>query len=745
MKKGISLITALSLLSVNVTFAETTWPEFMYMEKGANKWEYNFVFSKEAYNPYKYSFEINWTKLLNPEVIQNWSKITLKNLYKSWDKITLKEVTVNTASGASSQANTEKKLSDFNFRSEDNTYMIANPTLQTINYLDALQIKLNPSNNFNINTDPKAINKDYLLLINWKETKVENPPFMQKYEDTKHYISKDSLTVFKKNLTDAKNTIQLKVDWLYSNYINISNVEKELWAPIKTQLYNDGTSKLYYIDFNIPKGFEDKNWLEIYWNKAKLDPANYTVEFWKVSIKLDLSKFAKLDNIYSVYFKNPTYNFYTNTQVINLYDVLKLDIAKMDISKAWNSINFSSVTNSAGLQWDMNKIKININAVDYSIEWTKSEEKTSTWATIKDSSWNVIYKYINKIPLVKTEKWFAFNLLSSSLSSTWNTLYVKNENTWRESNKIYFNLDDLSSVDYTSKNTVTEVKNESVSFEATKNISEKTVDFLNKPEKDISIWKISLANIKTNEYYDFSFKLKSNLSYNPFKELSYNKIFLDTEIDSDWKIIFVYKFKWLWTELISADIIENINDLFNIDESSINLSLKEMSLKRLETDNTWKTLYTQSWQSDIYIKYKYDFWNCFDWTADHCRMNWLNDPTELFSISSSKEIIENSTSIISTQDNTINQNSKQNIEIVEPSYKSDKFKVINSKFKKLFNLIKSKWFTARQISTCKKAINNILNALKSLEDWASKSDVNKILKESVKAITWVLKSTPSTK
>jgi hypothetical protein len=84
---------------------------------------------------------------------------------------------------------------------------------------------------------------------------------------------------------------------------------------------------------------------------------------------------------------------------------------------------------------------------------------------------------------------------------------------------------------------------------------------------------------------------------------------------------------------------------------------------------------------------------------------------------------------------------RQNIDTIsELTFKTESFKTINTKFKKLYEILKTKNFTITQKSTLKLSINNIVKGLKDLEDGKPKNDVSKSIKENVKNIVVILKT-----
>lgn len=96
----------------------------------------------------------------------------------------------------------------------------------------------------------------------------------------------------------------------------------------------------------------------------------------------------------------------------------------------------------------MYKFKININGTDYTRDGIQETLKDASGAVQKDSSGNDRYTTKNKIEFRKTGQGIEFDFFYSQLQDGENVVYIKNDNTGRESNKVSFFKKSGSQVNY---------------------------------------------------------------------------------------------------------------------------------------------------------------------------------------------------------------------------------------------------------------------------------------------------------
>ncbi len=180
---------------------------------------------------------------------------------------------------------------------------------------------------------------------------------------------------------------------------------------------------------------------------------------------------------------------------------------------------------------DIYKLKVNINGVDYTRDGIKEALKDASGAIQKDSNGNDRYATKNKIEFRKTGGGIEFDFFYSQLLDGENVLYIKNDNTNRESNKVSFFKNSNKAVNYNYlTGTIADTsKKETISFKHGQNIDKKiNPTNMKDTDRNISLGNIEFANLKSNEYYILSFRVDTDLKFNPFSSLSLDTLGLET-------------------------------------------------------------------------------------------------------------------------------------------------------------------------------------------------------------------------
>jgi len=572
------------------------------------------------------------------------------------------------------------------------------------------------------------------------------------YEDGKYYYNKNSIIFPIKNLTLASNILRLKLDWFFSNYIFINKETYKLEKPKEISVEDFSSSKYIKFVFVKPSNITEINNTEAYINWAKLVYSDFTLTNNNISIRYDIAKFNKDDKVAKIYLKNTLTNNFSNTIIVNIEGYTENKISKIDFwDKKYQNFTLNFTSTSLGwFMWSLDKIKLFINNKEYNTVWISEVTKTSTWVDAKDWLWKLVYQINRKVKFIRSWKDLSLDFLYSNFGTWLNIMYIKNETTWRESNRVSFTWSDFSNINYDYLPTWTKKPLlEQIDYDAPANISDKLIDFINKPDRDINFGKITFTNLVSTNFYRIYFKFSTNLSYNPFFTVKLWSFVLIPTTEADWTISYVFDNSSYWKDFVSWNIILNLNEIKPLDWSNVKFSLSWLSVSKYDYDTSEiKPIFMISDSSDINMSYVYNFWACYDWWKDYCWLEKINKPTLWLNIAFGSELknsaitqpqTTNITPTTSTQTSSSSE-TKKNSPINTINYKSDKNKNYNIKFIKLYDKIKLKNITARQATTLKTSINNILKALKDLEDGKSKTEINITIKSNLRKIVDIIKS-----
>lgn len=678
---------------------------------------------------------------INKNLTQNYLEIW--KLQKTmWDLLIEKSITSINSWVTST---TSERTSSMKFIKEDSILLKNTYTTEVKQWTNVVIIPLiKDISNWLSYTPSWTIERIFTINVNWTDYTLNKDA--ASYEAGKYYYNANSIIIPYNNLNLADNIIRLRIDTLYSNYININKEKYTLYQPtdITTEDYN--SSRYVKLLFNKPSEINDLSNIEVYINWAKITPTDVNLVNNNISVRYDILKITKDDKIFNIYYKNTTNSNYSNTIAVNLESMIDNRINKIDFwNTNTNSFILKIIWTTWLFIWDVWKVKLILNWDEYSIDWTKQTIKNSSGEVIKDINWYESYEYIRKITLTRSDNQLNINFAQSYFTWWENVLYIRNENTSKESNKISFTKWQYSNINYDYvawAQAVVVTQKENMTYENWADILDKKIDYLYNPSRDITLWKINFNNLKSWEFYRIYFKLSTNLTINPFYQAKLWSLDFVPITESNWTISYVFDKSLYGKDFISNNIIFNLNEIYNlIDQNNIKFSLSGLSISRYSGSNSSTiSIFENKNTTDINLSYKYDISYCYDWTKDYCSSQKLNKPSLTLNFAFGKIIVNTSSSDnVTTQ--SISTNTKKNSPITNINFKTSKFKIYNDKFTKLYDDIKAKNITARQATTLKNSINSILKALKNYEDNISKQEANNTIKSNIRNILEIIKST----
>lgn len=637
------------------------------------------------------------------------------------------------------------KSNKIQFRKEDFTALkpYADSDNRSWRYFTVLWFEKNLSDWIN-NSEYNSITRNLVLNINWTDYPITKDA--STYEDWKYYYNSKYISFPTSNLKDYANVIKLKIDWVYSNYIVVKKEKYQLDRPTEVILEDWTNTKLVKIKYKTPIWLWSISQIEAYANGKKLDSGSYTEWLWMLIVRFDMMSLDKNTKNVAIQLKNPNTNDYSNISNINVWSLISNSISKVDLWD-WKGLVFNfKIDDTLGwIAWDISKIKINLNGSDYSVDWTKVVLKYTDWQIMKDGLWNEKFEIQNKLDFKRVWWSLSFEFWYSRLKDWENMIYVKNENTGTQSNIIRFMKGDYTNINYNYSTWSTSVASswntESATLTQWTSIAAKRIDFMNKPERDIIIWKLTFGNLKENDSYLLGFKIKTNSTINSYSEVKFNWEYLIPILEQDKTISYVFEKIASGKDIKDWDIVFTLNELFNSPNQITKLHFWDFYLKRYNMDWTIASALENSISQNFSLGYLYSFWNCFDWDKEYCTIAWLSDPYLVIDLAFWEQeitpLVQTDSSIESVTSTTTRKIT--NPEIVTIAYKSDKLKAYNNKFKLLYEQIKQKWITWSDLVGIKNSINAILRWLKNIEDKRSMSTSTNIVKNNIRNILNIIK------
>ena len=229
--------------------------------------------------------------------------------------------------------------------------------------------------------------------------------------------------------------------------------------------------------FPVPNNFNNITGKEVWINGAKIDSAQATIGLGQFVIRYDLSRLPKDQDTLAIVLKDTSTNQFSDEQIVQVGAFSKLTITSIDTGKGGDSnFTFNIKGNTNALFGDIYKIKININNIDYTRDGTRELIKNGSGVVQKDSNGDDKYETKNKIEFRKTGAGIEFDFFYSQLKDGENVIYIKNETSGRESNKVSFMKKNSAEANYNylTGSSITEAnKKEVLTFEAGKDIEKK--------------------------------------------------------------------------------------------------------------------------------------------------------------------------------------------------------------------------------------------------------------------------------
>lgn len=704
LKRKMAFFMLLNLSFINLLNAESLNPiEANYILRSTSeKWIYN-IYLKN------YSNFLSDLKLTFDDIEPNYSKkllsnnkLEFSNFYKNSWKIVVEKFVTTYESGVTNTFS-DSKTKEIEIRNLDDTYFLWNHLNENISWKILYVIPISSNIDY-INFS----NKTYELDINWTIFPLEYDVW--NYEDWKYYISKWQIRFLSKNIDSPLLNIKLKIDKLYSNSISINRETIKLDKINSIDVsenYSNRELRIHISKDNNLSYISDK---DLYINWVLVDKNNITIYWSELIVKVDISK--KIEDVLVLQLKNNTDNTYSNKLYVDLKPYTVPNIKALDFWKNYLEYqNFDFKMIWSWLFWDLYNFEINLNWTWYTKEWIKDFIKNSDWNIETDLDWNQRYNIVQKLDLKRAWDYLYFESFLKNLQDT-NTLYITNKNYEKTSNIVYFSKD-LKTINYNSWETNN--KKETLTYTKWDNIS-KNIDFLQKPEGDFKLWKITLNNFKENDYYRVSFNIKTDSSINPLTSIKLWDEILETNKINN-QTIFSYKKAWYWKDFSEKELIFNLNQLFN--SNKINLKITDINIEKLNSNSELKNIYNDNIDKEMSLSYKYNISDCFDWAGDFCdalKLWWdsfLNLNLTFWNVINKQlEEVKQSTNTA----NTVNQINKTDENITAEDKSKYKKQLVISQI----NLNKN--------TKLKKYISKIDKFVNSLNDTNSKKIIQKISK-----------------
>lgn len=603
-----------------------------------------------------------------------------------------------------------------------------------------------------VNQDNITMDKSMAVNINWVNfnlLKDEND-----YVNWKSYYNNNEILIPANNLKDVNNVVKLAINGKYSNYVVVNKEKYKLEKPYQTALEDSSGIKYLKLMFNKPNDINDIKNFEIYVNWIKIPQDDSIITLNSLIIKFDILKYPKTDKNFNIFIKNLYTNEYSNNLIFNSENITNNRITKIDLWNWKNDVfNMKIYSNETWLAGDIFKLKFNINWVDYTRKWINELIKDSDWVEIKNSS-NKINYFNFALSGDIVEGPFKYSLFKNGE----NIIYIVNGNNWLESNKISFIKWDYKNINYDYSKVDATLNSdkiiESFYYDWWSNESNKEIDFTTKSDKNVNLGKIRFESLRKEENYKINFKITSNIKKNPFSNFKLGKESLIPILEKDWNISYLFESISKGKDIKSDYLTASINDIFNIKENPVIFNISWFLIQKFMPDWTLTKVFSSNVNQEFKFSYLYKYWNCFDAKNDSCLKAQLIDPVLIVNTTFNKNFI-NTTNQNNSNNSLSDNNSNLNSEILVLDFNNQKNIVLNSKFVKLYDKLKTKPFTSWELISMKEYINKIIVYLKLLEDkkWVKSiltsnwlvedevwiKEINSKIKENVRKILLIFK------
>lgn len=594
----------------------------------------------------------NWDYLSNINFKFSSNNLELLNFKKDSWKIAIEKFITTFEEWVTAQTSDSIKK-DIEIRSLDSTYFIGN--YSTYNFWGKTIYTIPINSNIEY---PNFWDKIYELDIDWTIFPLEYD--MWTYEESKYYISKWQIKFLSKNIDKSISNIKLKIDWLYSNIISINKETIRLPKINSIEINQNFSVKELRVHIEKDNRLQNLNNINLYINWILADIKNAVISGWEIVIKIDIT--TKIDDIQELYIKNNTDNSYSNKVYINLSKYITPKINNLDF---W--VDYPNYKNFIfNIFWDSffggsYDFEVNLNWINYTMDWLKDFITNSNWEIEKDIDDNDRYNIIQQINLKRNWNNLFLNSSINQIQDN-NTLYLTNKNYEKTSNIVYFSKD-LKNINYNYSTWSILNKKESITYSKTDNI-QKSIDFLQIPEKDFNLGKISFNNLKDDSYYKISFNITSDSNINPLVEMKLSDENLKTS-RTESSISFNYEKNWYWRDFLEKELIFNINELFNLNKS-INFKINNINIDLLDENSEFKNIYNDNTDKNIFLDYKYNMSNCFDWEWDFCNAlnlwwdSYMNLNLSFWKITNTNSSTNTNTNTIPNISTHVNTNTESN-------------------------------------------------------------------------------------
>ena len=739
------IILAIFLTPSFVVASEDTTPTLDYIKSTKEDGVYDIYGKNLPSDPSRINLTANDKKIGNYNMTLSKEKIHLKNFYPNAGTFLIEFMKVEYESGGTAKYVTDKKSDPIKIRKNNTIGFNGQLIRDNKNGANVVTLPFLEKLPQDILLGQDSLKSERKLIINGQEQLLQE--YSGEYKAGIYYYAPDGITFIEKNLMERLSIIGLKIDTLSSNYISIKKEWLVLDSPSRIEIEDTWTSRYLKIFFSEPRNFTSLSNKEISINGIKIDiNKEATIGLGQFIIRYDITKLPKDQDTLSIILKDMINNEYSNEQIIHVGTYSLPRITSIDTGK-WDSANFTFAIKGSPMAffWDMYKLEINLNGTGYTRDGIKEPIKDGSGVIQKDSNGSDRFTIRNKIEMKRTGEGIEFDFYYNQLKEGENILFIKNGNTLRESNIVAFKKNSTASANYnylTGTILTESTKKELLTFEMGKDADKKVNPAsMVSGDRDISLGRLKLSNIKNDEFYSLSFTLKTDLTTNPFSQVMLDLNNLETVASKDW-LSFVFKKQGFWKNFkTDMELISSINELYNVSDKPFSLTIDEIRLQKLNKENTYDTII--SVKNPLKANLWYAFTNniCFDGVKDFCSITGEWDPVFSLNMKTSGTPIIPENPVQDTWASSEKMTTimwKKNIStVVIQDFENVKFKKVQDILIKSYNNLKKK--NSIYIPTFRKSINDLLFSLRNFElKINTKESINQV-KKSLKAINEVLK------
>lgn len=700
--------------------AEDLTPTLNYIQ-GTNEGVYNFYGDNFLFDPYLVHILINDQQIKNSNIIFSKGVPSIKYFHKNAGDFSLEFMKTEYISDGIQGYVSDKKTDSIKIRKNTtigwDTKIIreikGNQNIITLPFIK----KISPD----LLLGPDSIKSDRKLIINGTEEPLAD--FTGEYIDGIYYITTTWVTFIEKNLTEQTNTIGLSIDGLFSNYMIITNEWITLDSPSRIEIEEIGGKRNLKMFFSEPRNFHSLTNKAISINGTDIDMTQATIGLGQFIIRYDISALPKDQDTLYITLRDTNTNTYSNKLVVNVAKYSTSQITHIDTGDGTsNHFTFAIQGTPMTFFGNMYKLKININGVEYTRDGLKEPILDANGVVEKDIYDNDKFTIKNKIEIIKTWNGIEFDFPYNLLKDGENILFINNDNTLRESNKVSFIAHSQKSINYNYSSTtewIDNTKNEGIVFNLGKDLDIKVNPTIMSPtDRNILLGNLQLSNLKNQNYYYLDFIIHTNLPINPFSHMMLADRNLEPFMDNN-SVSFRFKKEGYGADFnTDMELLAIINELYNVSDVPFILNIQEINLKKLNTDNIYESVTSLKNPFGWNISYAYTDEACFDGVKDFCSLIHKADPllTINYRASGNPVVVSSKAPVIewTNTGNALVPLVRRNITtIISQDFANERFNKAQDTLVKLYETLKKR--NSMYVPAFRNATNSLLVALKNIE------------------------------